>query len=240
MKWMSLSGRRELVQGPLIGEVQPDFGDLATVDMHHDHLVLLENLAAASRPGSCSGARHGRHWPGCRGFNLEWRVEYLHLLLEHLRHAVLASVVARHRTPTQEVHHDITGMVAQEAVHIAFGNSLLGAPAISSLGCAMPTHSFRPSTAGYPKAGPARSGLEQAVPIGSVYGLRNVVRGSRWCESDHVDLVDVAWRWLLGGLVAVVVGLAIWWTAFIFVPAGVVLLIIGTTRSVRAIGRRSA
>jgi hypothetical protein len=49
--------------------------------------------------------------------------------------------------------------------------------------------------------------------------------------------VDLAWRWLVGGVVAIVVGLAVWWTAFILVPAGVVLLVIGMTKSVR--GRRS-
>jgi hypothetical protein len=45
--------------------------------------------------------------------------------------------------------------------------------------------------------------------------------------------MDVAWRWLAGGVVAIVVGLAVWWTAFILVPAGVVLLVIGTTKSLR-------
>ena len=52
-----------------------------------------------------------------------------------------------------------------------------------------------------------------------------------------VGPVDVAWRWLAGGVVAIVIGLAVWWTAFILVPAGVVLLVIGMTKSVRGIGR---
>jgi hypothetical protein len=49
--------------------------------------------------------------------------------------------------------------------------------------------------------------------------------------------VDLAWRWLIGGGVAIAVGLTVWWTAFILVPVGVVLLIIGMTKSVRGIGR---
>jgi len=49
--------------------------------------------------------------------------------------------------------------------------------------------------------------------------------------------VDVAWRWLAGGVIGVVIGLAVWWTAFILVPAGVVMLVIGMIKSVRGIGR---
>jgi hypothetical protein len=51
--------------------------------------------------------------------------------------------------------------------------------------------------------------------------------------------VDLAWRWLVGGVVAIVVGLAVWWTAFVLVPAGAVLLVIGVTKSVRGIGHSS-
>ena len=45
------SGRGELVHGMLIGKLQPDFGDPATLDVQQDHLVRLEDLAAAIRPG---------------------------------------------------------------------------------------------------------------------------------------------------------------------------------------------
>jgi hypothetical protein len=45
--------------------------------------------------------------------------------------------------------------------------------------------------------------------------------------------VDVVWRWLVGGVLAIRVGLAVWWTAFVFVPVGVVLLVHGMTKSVR-------
>jgi hypothetical protein len=51
--------------------------------------------------------------------------------------------------------------------------------------------------------------------------------------------VDLAWRWLVGDVVAIVVGLAVWWTAFVLVPAGAVLLVIGVTKSVRGIGHSS-
>jgi hypothetical protein len=56
-------------------------------------------------------------------------------------------------------------------------------------------------------------------------------------REGYVDPVDRAWGWLVGGLIAIVVGLAVWWTAFILVPAGAVLLVVGITKSVRRIRR---
>jgi hypothetical protein len=50
----------------------------------------------------------------------------------------------------------------------------------------------------------------------------------------YVGAVDVAWRWLVSGVVAISVGLAVWWTAFVLVPVGFVLLVIGMTKSVRS------
>jgi hypothetical protein len=50
----------------------------------------------------------------------------------------------------------------------------------------------------------------------------------------YVDAVDVAWRWLVSGVVAISVGLVVWWTAFVLVPFGVVLLVIGMTKSARS------
>jgi hypothetical protein len=64
--------------------------------------------------------------------------------------------------------------------------------------------------------------------------LRCTVRGYR-------RGVRVAWRWLVVGALAISVGLAVWWTTFIFVPAGVVLVGVGATkwaRSSRAFTRR--
>jgi hypothetical protein len=46
--------------------------------------------------------------------------------------------------------------------------------------------------------------------------------------------VSIAWRWLVGGVVAIGVGLAVWPTTFILVPTGVVLFVIGMTKSVRS------
>jgi hypothetical protein len=46
--------------------------------------------------------------------------------------------------------------------------------------------------------------------------------------------VDVAWRALVSGVVVISVGLVVWWTAFVLVPVGVVLLVIGMTKSVRS------
>jgi hypothetical protein len=46
--------------------------------------------------------------------------------------------------------------------------------------------------------------------------------------------VRVAWRWLVVGGLAIGVGLAVWPTTFIIVPAGVVLVAIGATKWVRS------
>ena len=60
-------------------------------------------------------------------------------------------------------------------------------------------------------------------------------RGTRAAPTmPYVDPVDIAWRWLVSGVVAIGVGLAVWWTAFVLVPVGVVLLVIGMTKSVRS------
>jgi hypothetical protein len=50
----------------------------------------------------------------------------------------------------------------------------------------------------------------------------------------YVGAVDIARRWLVSGVVAISVGLAVWWTAFVLVPVGVVLLVIGMAKSVRS------
>jgi uncharacterized membrane protein len=47
--------------------------------------------------------------------------------------------------------------------------------------------------------------------------------------------VDVAWRWILSGALAIGVGLAVWPTTFILVPAGAVLVANGVMKWVRSI-----
>jgi hypothetical protein len=47
--------------------------------------------------------------------------------------------------------------------------------------------------------------------------------------------VNAAWRWLVGGVLAVGVGLAVWPTTFLLVAAGVVLVTIGATKWVRSV-----
>jgi hypothetical protein len=47
--------------------------------------------------------------------------------------------------------------------------------------------------------------------------------------------VDVAWRWIVSGVLAIGVGLVVWPTTFILVPAGVVFVAIGVTKWVRSI-----
>jgi hypothetical protein len=44
-----------------------------------------------------------------------------------------------------------------------------------------------------------------------------------------------AWRWLVTGVLAIGVGLGVWPTTFILVPAGIVLAAIGVTKWVRSI-----
>jgi hypothetical protein len=58
--------------------------------------------------------------------------------------------------------------------------------------------------------------------------------GSSW-SSHYPWGVNVAWRWILSGVLAIGVGLAVWPTTFILVPAGVVLVAIGVMKRVRSI-----
>jgi hypothetical protein len=58
--------------------------------------------------------------------------------------------------------------------------------------------------------------------------------GSSW-SSHYPWGVDVAWRWLVSGVLAIGVSLAVWPTTFILVPAGIVLAAIGVTKWVRSI-----
>jgi hypothetical protein len=58
--------------------------------------------------------------------------------------------------------------------------------------------------------------------------------GSSWSRY-YPSGVDVAWRWIVSGVLAIGVGLVVWPTTFILVPAGVVLVAIGVTKWVRSI-----
>jgi hypothetical protein len=49
----------------------------------------------------------------------------------------------------------------------------------------------------------------------------------------YPSLVKTGWPWLAGGVLAIGVGLAVWWTAFILVPAGAVSIAVGITKLVR-------
>ena len=68
-------------------------------------------------------------------------------------------------------------------------------------------------------------------------------RGFISSKSDRSDAwsphypwgVDVAWRWIVSGVLTIGVGLAVWPTTFILVPAGVVFVAIGVTKWVRSI-----
>lgn len=58
--------------------------------------------------------------------------------------------------------------------------------------------------------------------------------GSSW-RRHYPWGVDVAWRWILSGVFAIGVGLAVWPTTFILVPAGAALVAIGVMKWVRRI-----
>lgn len=49
--------------------------------------------------------------------------------------------------------------------------------------------------------------------------------------------VNVAWRRLVGGVLAIAVGLAVWPTTFILVPTGAILVVIGMTKWLRSVLR---
>jgi uncharacterized protein (DUF2062 family) len=51
--------------------------------------------------------------------------------------------------------------------------------------------------------------------------------------------VESAWPWFLGGALAISIGLAVWFTVFISVPAGAVFIAVGITKLVRMHGRGS-
>jgi hypothetical protein len=53
-------------------------------------------------------------------------------------------------------------------------------------------------------------------------------------RNANVGSVRAAWRWLGGGVLAIAIGLAAWWTTFILVPVGVMLIAIGATKLVRS------
>jgi hypothetical protein len=41
------------------------------------------------------------------------------------------------------------------------------------------------------------------------------------------------WSWIAWGVIAIGVGLTIWYTAFVLVPVGLILIAVGTAKSLR-------
>jgi hypothetical protein len=54
------------------------------------------------------------------------------------------------------------------------------------------------------------------------------------CQRGTLPEVKSAWPWLAGGVLAIGIGLAVWFTAFVLVPAGVVLIVVGITKLMRS------
>ena len=48
-----------------------------------------------------------------------------------------------------------------------------------------------------------------------------------------LDLSILDWRWFIAGAVAIGLGLLVWWTAFVLVPVGVLLMSFGVLRAIR-------
>jgi hypothetical protein len=46
--------------------------------------------------------------------------------------------------------------------------------------------------------------------------------------------VKSAWPWLASGVLAIGIGLAVWFTAFVLVPVGAVIVVVGIMRLVRS------
>ena len=51
----------------------------------------------------------------------------------------------------------------------------------------------------------------------------------------HFSIVD--WRWFFAGGLAIGVGLLVWWTAFVLVPVGVLLISFSVLRAIRGYAR---
>jgi hypothetical protein len=53
-------------------------------------------------------------------------------------------------------------------------------------------------------------------------------------QREYLSSVKVAWPRLAGGVLAIGVGLVVWWTAFILIPGGAVSIAVGIIKSVRS------
>lgn len=53
-----------------------------------------------------------------------------------------------------------------------------------------------------------------------------------------LGLVKHNWTLFAGGITLIFIGLAVWWTAFVLVPLGLALVVLGIVRFARHAGRR--
>jgi hypothetical protein len=58
----------------------------------------------------------------------------------------------------------------------------------------------------------------------------------RWhpVEREYPSLVKGAWPWLASGVLAIGIGLAVWFTAFVLVHVGAVIVVVGIMKLVRS------
>jgi divalent metal cation (Fe/Co/Zn/Cd) transporter len=53
-------------------------------------------------------------------------------------------------------------------------------------------------------------------------------------QREYSSHMKNAWPWLAGGLLAIGIGLAVWFTAFVLVPAGAVMIAVGIMKLARS------
>jgi hypothetical protein len=66
-------------------------------------------------------------------------------------------------------------------------------------------------------------------------GFRVLATVPRRSGVELEPALSLGWRWIVSGVLAIGVGLAVWPTTFILVPAGVVFVAIGVTKWVRSV-----
>jgi uncharacterized membrane protein YfcA len=86
-----------------------------------------------------------------------------------------------------------------------------------------------PVISGIPPLPKAQQVTALACPSGAMY-LGEVLI----CQRGNLPDVKRAWPWLAGGVLAIGIGLTVWFTAFVLIPAGVVLIAVGITRLMRS------
>jgi hypothetical protein len=68
--------------------------------------------------------------------------------------------------------------------------------------------------------------------------LREAVTDDDPSRAGMLGVVTHNWTFLVGGITLIFIGLAVWWTAFVLIPVGLALVVLGIVRSARHAARR--